>query len=296
MAPNPVASCKLTRLTEVPLALHGNLLFVQASVGDAPVTLLIDTGAERTLLTDAAVTRLGLPRDLQHATQTFGIGNPSTTWDATLPNGITLGGRDFPLPSVTVGEFEINRPANQTVDGLLGADLLLAFDADIDLLHGQLALYLPRPGCPQAAPPWQQPFIRLAGITTQGDRIMLPFELDGVTGTGVLDTGAQLSSISQQMAERVGLGDDALSADRTVMAHGAAREQVAVHFHRFSEFRVGPASMHEPLLPVVPMTEGMGDALIGADFLQGRRAWLSYSTQQVLVTPLEQGAAVAAAR
>ena len=112
----------------------------------------------------------------------------------------------------------------------------------------------------------------------------------------VLDTGAQVSSISQRMAERMGLADDHMADDRTVMAHGAAPDQVAVRIHRFREFRVGPTEMQEPVLPVVPMSSGMGDALLGADFLQGRRVWLSFSTHRVFVTPLERGPWIAVTR
>jgi hypothetical protein len=87
-----------------------------------------------------------------------------------------------------------------------------------------------------------------------------------------------------------------MADDRTVMAHGAAPDQVAVHIHRFREFRVGPTEMQEPVLPVVPMSSGMGDALLGADFLQGRRVWMSFSTQRVFVTPLERGPWIAVTR
>ena len=97
-------------------------------------------------------------------------------------------------------------------------------------------------------------------------------------GMGVLDTGAQLSTISMRMAERLGLEEEELAADGTVMAHGAAPDQVAVRLHRFRELRVGPTVVHWPTLPVVPMSDGMGDALVGADFLQGRRVWLSFAT------------------
>jgi hypothetical protein len=38
----------------------------------------------------------------------------------------------------------------------------------------------------------------------------------------------------------------------------------------------------------------MGDALVGADFLRGRRVWLSFSTQRVFVTPLDRGPWIAA--
>jgi hypothetical protein len=55
------------------------------------------------------------------------------------------------------------------------------------------------------------------------------------------------------------------------------------------------AAVYAPSLPVVPMPEGMGDALVGADFLHGRRVWLSFATRHMFVTPLANGAGVIAA-
>ncbi len=295
-APNAQGVCPLIRLADMPIETRGNLLYVRAGIGSAEVTLLVDTGAERTLLTEATVNRLGLPRDLQHATRTSGIGSATLAWDAKLPNGLILGGRSFPVDTVTVGPFAISKPGDPAVDGLLGADVLLAFDMDIDLPRGRLVLYHARRACPEAGPPWNEPYIPIAGIATRRDRLLVPFSLDGVTGMAILDTGAQFSAISQRMAERTGLFEEAMATDRTVMARGAAPDQVAVRLHRFRELRVGPAVMQAPMLPVVPMSDGLGDALIGADFLRGRRAWLSFSTQRLLVTPLERSAAIAAVR
>jgi predicted aspartyl protease len=286
--------CPLIRMATVPVEAHGNMLLVHATISGAPVTLLVDTGAERTLLTEAAVDRLHLPRDYQHAMRTYGIGSPTASWDADLPNGMVLGGTHFPVDSVTVGKFGMMQVAGGTPDGLLGADILLAFDLDLNLPAHQITLYRARRDCPNAAPPWTEAYIGVAGIITKRDRLLVPFELDGVHGLGVLDTGAQLSSISQSMAERMGLADGEMSDDRTVLAHGAAPDQVTVRIHRFHELRIGPAIINQPALPVVPMSSGMGDALVGADFLQGRRAWLSFSTQRVFVTPLARGPWIAA--
>jgi predicted aspartyl protease len=286
----PIASggsCPLVRLAEVPVEAHGSMLFVRATVSNVPVILLVDTGAERTLFTEAAVDRLHLPRDLQHATRTYGIGSPTTTWDAKLPDGLMLGGTRFPIDNITVGRFGMMHVLGVPADGLLGADVLLAFDLDLDLPDHRLTFYRAREGCPDTPPPWAEPYVGVAGIITQRDRLLVPFELDGVRGTGVLDTGAQLSSISQRMAERLGLEEGELAEDQTVMAHGAAPDQVAVPVHHFHELRVGSAVMKAPAMPVVPMTSGMGDALIGADFLRGRRVWLSFSTHRVFVTPIE---------
>jgi hypothetical protein len=258
--------------------------------------MLVDTGAERTLLTEAAVARLNLPRDFKHATRTFGIGSPTAAWDAKLPNGIVLGATHFPVDVVTVGHFGIDQVAGGSADGLLGADILLAFDIDLNLPAHRVTFYRARRECPDAAPPWNEPYVGVAGVSTRRDRMLVPFELDGVAGVGVLDTGAQFSSISKGMTQRIGLAEDAMATDRTIMAHGAAPDQVEVRIHRFREFRVGPAVMHEPALPVVPTVGGMGDGLVGADFLRGRRTWLSFATQRMFVTPLERGPAIAATR
>jgi predicted aspartyl protease len=289
-------ACALIRLAEVPIEAREHMLFTQATISGTPVTLLVDTGAERTLLTEAAVGRLHLPRDFQHATRTFGIGSPTATWDARLPDGIVLGGTHFPVDSVTVGQFGIDHVAGGSADGLLGADILLAFDLDLDLPAQRITFYRARPECPDPVPPWKEPFLDIVGVTARRDRLLVPFELDGARGQAVLDTGAQVSSISQRMAERMGLADDHMADDRTVMAHGAAPDQVAVRIHRFRVFRVGPTEMQEPVLPVVPMSSGMGDALLGADFLQGRRVWLSFSTHRVFVAPLERGPWIAVTR
>ncbi len=289
-------TCSLVPLAQMPLETRANLLFVQAKIGDEPVKLLVDTGAERTLLTEAAVDRLHLPRDLYHATRTYGIGSPTATWDARLPDGIVLGTTHFPVDSVTVGHFAIDQAAGISADGLLGADILLAFDIDLDLPAHLMTLYRSRPDCPDAGPPWNGPYVAVSGVRTRRDRLLVQFELDGVGGMGVLDTGAQVSSISERMAARIGLAQDAMATDRTVMAHGASPEQVAVHIHRFREFSVGPAVMRAPVLPVVPMAGGMGDGLVGADFLRGRRVWLSFSTQRIFVTPLGTGPWIALTR
>jgi predicted aspartyl protease len=290
------AGCSLVRLAAMPLETHGDLLFVRGTIRGAPVFLLVDTGAERTLLTEAAVERLDLPRDYQHATRTYGIGSSSASWDALLPDGLTLGGTRFPVENVTVGHFDMMRFAGDAADGLLGADILLAFDIDLDVPNHQLTVYRARRGCPNAVPPWHEAYFRLDGVDTRRDRMLVPFALDGVAGLGVLDTGAQLSTISMRMAERVGLEEGELAADGTVMAHGAAPDQVAVRLHRFRELRVGPTVMDTPTLPVVSMTDGMGDALVGADFLQGRRVWLSFATNRVFVTKSDRSPAIAEAR
>ena len=89
------ASCPLVRLAQTPLDVQSNLMFVPAGINGQPVRLLVNTGAERTILTEAAAARLGLSRNTGHVTRTAGIGGISGNSDAVIP-GIGTGWHTIP--------------------------------------------------------------------------------------------------------------------------------------------------------------------------------------------------------
>ncbi len=275
-------TCALVPLADMPIDLRQNLMFVTAGIGGQAVRLLVDTGAERTVLTEAAVARLGLSHDKRHLTRSFGIGGSSADWDADIP-GIVLGQTHFPVEHLAVGHFTIDHVSGPPADGVLGADILLAFDMDIDGAAHRLTLYRVR-RCPDAVPPWREPAIRINGLEARKDRLLVPITLDGVSGMAILDTGAQATAIGMGMARRLGLSAASLATDRMIMAHGAAPQPVAVHVHRFHELLIGDARVEAPTLAVVPNDSAIGDALLGGDFLRNRRVWLSFATRRLFVS------------
>ena len=138
-APNPI-NCDLVVVAKMPLEVRNRLLVVPAGIGGKWVTLLVDTGAERTVLGADAVARLGLARDEKIVTRSTGMGGAFTANDAIIP-GLVLGGVRFPITHVSVGQFRFG--PGLTADGLLGSDILLAFDLDIDVPDRTLTLYRP---------------------------------------------------------------------------------------------------------------------------------------------------------
>jgi len=275
------SDCELVPLASMPLETSHNLMFVTAGIGGKPVRMLVDTGAERTVLTASAAARLGLQHDAHHMTRSFGIGGSSANWDVDIP-GLTLGETRFPVPRLAVGNFRIDHVGDVPADGLLGADVLLAFDMDIDAPDHRLTLYRVR-RCPYVVPPWGTPSIEIKGIDARRDRLLVPIALDGVSGMAILDTGAQATTIGMGMAGRLGLTEPLLANDRVITAHGASPQSVSVHVHRFGELMVGDLRIESPSLAVVPRDAAMGDALLGGDFLRGRRVWLSFPTRRLFV-------------
>jgi predicted aspartyl protease len=286
--------CDTAPFTRVPLEPVSGVWSVPVDINGRRVRLILDTGAERTLLTEQAVAALGMARDPQHQTRTFGIGGLSTTADAWV-SSFAIGGAYVPVSSVTVGQFTLPNGADAKLDGLLGADILSTFDVDLDLRAGAgvMTLYRAR-RCPQAGPPWPMAYLSMGAVDLSRDRLLVPIVLDGAAGMATLDTGAQHSAVSDRLAARAGAPPAVTARDPSITAHGASADKLSVPVHRFRLLQIGPTSVTNPLLPVVPIPEGLGDGLAGADFLAGRRVWLSYGSLQVFVTPLGPTPAVVA--
>jgi len=284
-APNPV-NCDLVAVAKMPLEVSNRLLLVPAGIDGKWVRLLVDTGAERTVLAGDVVARLGLARDQKIVTRSTGVGGVFIANDAIIP-GLVLGGVRFPITRLSVGQFRFG--PGLTADGLLGSDVLLAFDLDIDVPGKTLTLYRPRTTCPDVQPPWHEPFEQVAGVKALRDRLLIPLTLDGVQGMGILDTGAQATTIGVRMATRLGLTPAALAGDPIVEHHGAGPGFQEARLHRFNLLQIGPAAAPEPILSVLPIDAGVGDALVGEDFIDGRRIWMSFANRTVFVATTTPG-------
>jgi predicted aspartyl protease len=278
----PVVDCDLTMIAQMPLEVQDHLLVVPVGINGKWVHLVVDTGAERTTISDAAADRLGLPHDPRYVNHALGIGGASVTTDVSIDR-MVLGDVHFPVNRIAVGAFRLQTERGLNADGLLGADILLAFDMDIDVPDGKLTLYRSRV-CPNTRPPWSDTAIEIAGVRARKDRLLLPFELDNVSGMAVLDTGAQGNVLGVDMARRMGLTDQTLAQDRAIRQHGVGPGEAISRLHQFRLLRIGPVAVEDPRITVLNSEFGFGDALIGEEFLEGRRVWLSFRNRQVFVS------------
>ncbi|HEX3575701.1 MAG TPA: retroviral-like aspartic protease family protein [Rhodopila sp.] len=277
----PAIDCNLTMIARMPLRVEDHLLVVPAGINGKWVHLIVDSGAERTTISDATAERLGLPHDPHYKYQSMGIGGTTVSTDVTVDR-LVLGGVHFPVDHIAVGSFNLQTVPGLTADGLLGADILLAFDMDIDVPDGTLTLYRSRL-CPDVRPPWQEPWMEITGVRARKDRLLLPVELDDVDGMALLDTGAQGNLLGVAMARRLGLDDQTLARDPPVRNIGTGGATMS-RLHRFKHLRIGPVVEAAPAMLVLPSDFGVGDALIGEQFLQDRRVWLSFRNRQVFVS------------
>lgn len=269
--------CRVAQ-AQLAIEMRRNIPVVSATVDGAPATLVLDTGAEHTILLASFVDRIHLARDFRHATMIRGMGSAMATASAR-PEEIVLDHVTMDRWPVIVGSFSTGDLPGGVPDGLLGADILAHFDVDIDVPHGRVTLY---PACPGALPPWTEPYVSLQGRLVRG-RFLIPVQLNGVTIQVAVDTGAEYSLVSTRAAQAAGVTPAMLARDPPAALAVVGPDQLTARVHRFREISLGAEAYPNPVLPVIAFPSPAMDGLLGMNYLRRNRIWLSYASGQVFV-------------
>ena len=290
LAAAPAAACQVQPRAVVPLELASRHAIVTVEVNNQPASFILDTGAERTMVTVTAVQRLRLDLDQWTGTTVMGIGGLVRHQNA-LPRSLTLGGLALRHPTVlqdstlAVGPLPISNFDGLRIDGLLGRDFLSAFDLALDIPARRLTLYDVR-DCQGAFLPWTTPYRAIRAFPADRKALVIPTQLDGHWLRTLIDTGAGTSILTAAGIARLGLSPASLAADPAAMARGVGDRPVPVRLHRFGTLNIGGASTLDPALLVAPVhVVPIVDLVLGDDWVQSHRVWLSYSTLQVFVSP-----------
>lgn len=248
-------------------------LAVQVELDGQPATMLLDTGAQGSLIVPAAAARLHLATDPARRTNIVGVGGTSVLVRNVVVPQIRLGRRATGRLSLPVralpGSLQTLEPP---VAGLLGRDVLGGFDLDIDRPHRRVGLYV-RHGCAGIGPEWEEAHDGLPLRRTAAGFLVVPVRIDGVALAAMIDTGARFSVLSQAAAAKLGV---AVAGDAEVRSLGVDAVALAGHRHRFAEMRVGGATMRDRELIVSALRPPAGDMLLGDDVLRDHRLWLAW--------------------
>lgn len=115
----------------------GGPFIVDASLNGVSLRLLVDTGAERTLISPTAMARAGFNVADGTSVQIRGVTGDATATMVAVPRLDVAGTRVGPLGVV------VHALAGEDVDGLLGRDVLDAFTVTVDAPNRR-ALLTPR--------------------------------------------------------------------------------------------------------------------------------------------------------
>jgi len=115
----------------------GGPLVVEASLNGVPLRLVLDTGADRTLISPAAMARAGFDVAGGTLVHIRGVTGDAVAALVAVPRLDVAGTRVGPVAVV------VHALPGQSVDGLLGRDVLDAFTVTVDAVS-QRAILVPR--------------------------------------------------------------------------------------------------------------------------------------------------------
>jgi predicted aspartyl protease len=275
--------CVPVRKAAIALIPGRSAPFVPLTINGDRAVLLLDTGAEQTLLSAAAAKRLGLAAHYTYPHTMQGVGGGLNVGEVRL-DAITVGGLSMPGFLMPVANLTLPGVDGQPIDGLLGGDVLGDFDLDIDMSHNQVTLYQPIACDTPALPGWQH-YVAVEAHRSMHRHLFFAAQLDGHALTAIIDTGAQRSAIDVAAAAQAGATEAALRQDPTVTVNGMAASVKGSHFHRFGRLEIGTLNWANPVVIVTPLHLDDADVILGADFLATHRVWLSYAAHRVFIAP-----------
>ena len=280
--PDSGRACEVRKAADIPVSFDHGAISVPASIEDKPVTLMVDTGAEASLVTPSAMATLRLQTDRRHRTTIRTAGGAITTQNALL-RSFAIGGLEMLDRSVAVGPLPVAQGA--TLQGLIGADWLTDFDVELDLPNRRIGFYRAE-GCGPDHAPWPGRTVSLPARIVGRGLVVLSAELDGHPISALLDSGANISILSSAAATRIGVAAAALALDATGQSVGIDGSVMVTHRHRFEQFRIGTATYANPVVSVAAMHNVVADLLLGLDWLRGNRVWISYAAHRVTLQPV----------
>ena len=288
---------------QVPLLRMGGLEVVPVAINGEPAGLAIDTGAENTVLTPqaAAALKVFTSSGRMHVS---GVGGESHAQTAEI-NDLRIGGGQVPGATVIVSEIWKADLDEFPVYGLLGGELLVNWDLDLDAGHDRLDLYEPA-SCTASYPAWTHGAQEIGiprtatgaalaasdigkGLQTyslytpthSGD-ILFTVTLDGHRLTARLDTGATHSVVRSDAVE---LSTADTANDRKLTMVGAGGLSVEGVRHRFGTLRIGDTDVRAPLIDVGDVQLPDADMLLGEDFLSRNHVYVAFHAGKLFVAP-----------
>lgn len=271
--------CEVTEKATVPLQFIDNVPLVPVAINGAPGLMVLDTGAGRTTLSLNGVERHGLKLDRWVGSTLYGVGGVERHQNA-MPDSFTIG--ELALHQRGIWGLSLSVASLPAVidatDGLLGRDLLSAYDLDIDVPHRRLALY-DVSGCSGRFLPWKEPYRSVATLPAYGNAMVFVSTLDGHPLRTILDSGTAMSLLTTPGQFRAGPGV-LTSGNATIV--GVGPQRLAGQVRQYADLAVAGVIEMNPRLLTTEMRFPL-DLLLGADWLRSHRVWLSFATGQLFV-------------
>ena len=274
----PPQACHLDRVADLPMASNSPYAIIPARIDGQTVSMLLDTGDERLTIRQQVQGALRLPSDPLHRTTVHGIGGSNTLNDVIIQR-FELGGTELPQTGAALVDMPAPVIVNPPLAGIIGGQILSGFDVEMNFAARRVALWQ-RSDCDSITPAWTGAYASAVLARSSGNLVTLSVLINGHNLRALLDTGARTTTISATAATQLGL---TVLANRTSVSRGADGNDVFAHITRLREIVVGAAHKTDMTVLVAPITMPFADMMLGVDYWQHHRIWISYAGQRVFI-------------
>jgi predicted aspartyl protease len=299
IAPSAAAGeCRLAKIAEWPVRIERNKIIVDGAINGQRIGVMLDTGAERSLILGSAVARLGL------------------TMQRTGGRIIGIGG-ESDAAAVRIEEFRIGDAARRDwlvvvaaergfgpgVGFILGEDFFSQVDVEFDLAHNRVRLFVPKDCGDVALAYWAADGVNVVPLVADGIgryRILLTVKVNGQPVDAMLDSGASGSVLNRADATRLGLAPQSAGVVPVGTAGGLGRQTIDIWRVPVSRVSIGDETIRDTSIDVADLWKGTAHVeigshvpvpmlalpgmLLGADFLLSHRVLVSHSQHRMYFT------------
>jgi tetratricopeptide (TPR) repeat protein len=269
------AKCKISKVVDLPITMNSLRPTIDVKINNRDAKFILDSGAFYSMISSATAAEYDLKT--AHAPlglRVIGIGGAADVRVATVKEfsiaGITLKNREFLVGGSDVGNA-----------GLLGQNLLEAFDVEYDLATGAIRLFHTEDCEHTLLAYWLAPGQAYSSMPIDRTDPMHPHAI-GVAFVNdkqirvEFDTGAFTSVLSLKAAERAGVKPDSPGVVASGYARGIGRGMTKEYIAPFASFKIGDGEeIKNTKLRIADIGLDNADMLVGADFFVSHRVFVA---------------------
>jgi len=279
----PPQGCIMVHVATLPLDTTDDGLVTTVRLNGTDIKMLVDTGAELTVVRQAAADRLKLSAT-RLPDRLYGIGGAryAAVFEAKTFEIGKLHGQNLDM---VVSDFAV-RPSSG-IDGLLGMDFLSQYDIDLDLPDNKIRLFKAVRGCHSVSAALEEPlypqpmYFQNNGA---GPSATIQVAIGGRHVLARIDSGATTTALYRDAKSRAGVTTANLANNQHSYMVGTGPRKVESIEHTVEAITIGDITLNN--LPVAIMdtrSDDDTDMLLGLDFLSRVHVWLSFSSHTVVM-------------
>lgn len=158
--------------------------------------------------------------------------------------------------------------------GSFGLDFMVHYDTDIDFGTGIVRMF-ERDHCPGNVVYWQAPAVGVVPIAIQNGHVTVSVAVDGHPITAILDTGAENTTMTRQVARDV-FGITESTQDREMsfeLRHAGQAIQNKVLLHVFENLTFGDIAVKNAHVLIRPDLVSTDNPFMSPSEVRARRGW-----------------------